>query len=115
MALYTYKCPECDIRTTISHPIPPPGTAMGRPEFCPGCGRDGEDMRRDYRTDKPQPAPVWQSHFNPSSGTVVSDRRQLQSDLDRKSDELYNRTGIEQRPVVLDRGDMAGMKAAVDE
>lgn len=31
----------------------------------------------------------------------------MQSDLDRAADALYERTGIEQRNVVVERGDMA--------
>jgi hypothetical protein len=62
-------------------------------------------MVRDYRTDAPQPAPMWPEHFNPSSGTVVRTERQLADDLKRKDEALYQRTGIEQRSVVVSAAD----------
>ena len=103
MPVYTYKCRTCFERAEIFRPI----DSHEQPPHCHICG---SHMRRDYRTDKPQPAPVWQSHFNPTTGTIVSDRKQMQSDMDRASDALYERTGIEQRNVVIDRADMKALK-----
>ena len=53
---------------------------------------------------------MWPEHYNPSTGTVVRSRAQLQSDLDRGAQEQFERTGIESRPVVVDRADMAALQ-----
>ncbi len=100
MALFTFRCVQCGTRQEVHGRV---GDTPGIP-ICRVCG---SMCRRDYRADKPQPAPVWQEHWNPSTGTVVSDKKRMQSDLDRASDALYERTGIEQRNVVVERGDMA--------
>lgn len=100
MAQFTFRCVQCGTPKVLFSPA---GTHPGIP-MCDVCG---SMCRRDYRADKPQPAPVWQEHFNPSTGTVVSDKKRMQSDLDRAADALYERTGIEQRNVVVERGDMA--------
>ena len=105
MPLYTYRCPHCEHRELVSRPInmetPPP--------ICTSCYTHSV-MKRDYRQDRPFTAPVWQAHFNPSTGTIVSDKKGMQSDMDRASEALYNRTGIEQRNVVIDRADMKAFK-----
>lgn len=102
MALYTYRCKNCGIRETVVELIAVYADGDNRPEC--SCGTAGR-MVRDYRTDKPQPAPMWPEHFNPSSGTVVRTRQQLQSDMSRNDDKLFERTGIEQRSVVVDYSD----------
>lgn len=117
MALYSYRCPMCGHTDTVSHPIaehdgftaPSCPTCIGVIGSTPMPGAQVA-MVRDYATDKPQPAPMWPEHFNPTTGTVVRSRKQLQSDMDRGADELYQRSGIESRPVVLDRADMLAMK-----
>lgn len=109
MALYTFKCRGCGASQTIQSSIE---NYPDRPSaHCVTCG---SEMVRDYRTDAPQPAAMWPEHLNPTTGTVVRDRRQLQSDMDRGADALYERTGIESRPVVVDRADMESLKAPVD-
>lgn len=105
MPLYTYRCPQCDNRELVSRPI----NVEAPGPICGHCDRHSP-MKRDYRTDRPFTAPVWQSHFNPSTGTIVSDKKQMQSDMDRASESLYERTGIEQRNVVIDRADMKALK-----
>lgn len=100
MALYTYRCPNCATSRTVQHPIADTPPA-------PSCYKHGDPtpMKRDYRADAPQPAPMWPEHFNPSSGTVVRTERQLADDLKRKDEALYNRTGVEQRSVVVSAAD----------
>lgn len=102
MPLYTFTCRRCRNSKTVSAPIADGPAAPP----CPVC-LDGTAMKRDYRTDAPQPAPMWPEHLNPSSGTVVRTKRQLADDLKRKDEALYARTGIEQRSVVVERGDTA--------
>jgi len=106
MALYTYRCRECGYERIVSIPIDEYDTTPA--PTCPSCAFH---MQRDYGADAPRPAPMWPEHFNPTTGTVIRDRKQMQSDLDRAADALYERTGIEQRPVVIDRADMADMRA----
>jgi hypothetical protein len=106
MPQYTFRCSECDNTQTISSSIREyPDVPNARCMVC----KAGE-MKRDYRTDAPQPAPMWPEHYNPSTGTVVRSRAQLQSDLDRGAQEQFERTGIESRPVVVDRADMAALQ-----
>lgn len=124
MAFYTYRCPRCDRRETVSRPI-----VAGSEHvvvLCVDCpkgdiaayGRDDIPvhsdvvMKRDYRTDSPQPAPMWPEHLNPTTNTVVRSRAQLQSDMDRQAAETFERTGIESRPVVVDRADLDSLRPA---
>lgn len=99
MALFTFRCRDCGHSIELHGPI-------GKSPLPPVCRWCGAMTRRDYRTDKPQPAPVWQEHWNPSVGGYVSDRRKMQSMMDRASDDLFERSGIEQKNVVVERGDM---------
>lgn len=94
MPTYTYRCPNCAATYTVTHSIAQHATAL--PVAC----RCSTTMVRDYRTDKPQPAPMWPEHLNPSTGTVVRTERQLADDLKRGDEQLYARTGIEQNSVV---------------
>lgn len=100
MALYSFTCPDCRTSTSIQVPIRHYDPDTHRP-VC-DCG---VSMLRDYRADAPQPAPMWPEHFNPSSGTVVRTERQLADDLKRKDEALFERTGIEQRSVVVSAAD----------
>lgn len=105
MPLYSFRCNLCDQTQTINSSIRDyPEVPNAR---CMAC-KAGE-MKRDYRADKPQPAPMWQEHYNPSTGTVVRSRQQLQDDLNRGAEESFNRTGIPSSPVVVDRADMAAL------
>lgn len=110
MALYSYRCPRCGEPRIMSHSIAEHDTLP--PPTCVSCTFFGDpiELVRDYRTDKPQPAPMWPEHLNPTTGTVVRTRQQLQSDMNRGAEELHARTGIESRPVVVDRGDMLAMR-----
>ena len=110
MALYSYRCPRCSETRIVSHTIAEHGDTP--PPDCVSCTFNGDptEMVRDYRTDKPQPAPMWPEHLNPTTGTVVRTRQQLQSDMDRGAADLFARTGVESRPVVIDRADMLSMR-----
>lgn len=106
MPLYSFRCTVCHNSTTISSSIsdyPDIPNAM-----CMRC-KQGE-MKRDYKADKPQPAPMWPEHYNPSTGTVVRTRRQMQDDLNRGAEEQYERTGIPSSPVVVDRADLPSFR-----
>lgn len=106
MPLYSFRCDQCGNAQTISSSIrdyPDVPAAM-----CMVC-KAGE-MKRDYKADKPQPAPMWPEHYNPSTGTVVRSRRQMQDDLNRGAEEQFERTGIPSNPVVVDRADMPSFK-----
>lgn len=104
MPAYTFKCWSCGNRDNIVSSIKDyPSMPEARCMKCHG------EMVRDYRADKPQPAPMWQEHYNPSTGTVVRSRQQLQDDLNRGAEENFNRTGIPSSPVVVDRADMAAL------
>lgn len=100
MPRYTYKCPACGEQRIVHRRI-------SDIEVPPRCTHDGlmMPMVRDYRTDNPQPAPMWPEHFNPSSGTVVRTRQQLADDFARNDEAVFERTGIEQRTVVVDAAD----------
>jgi hypothetical protein len=104
MPVYSFRCRSCNRYELLTSPIHTPP----EPHPC-GCQFDGM-MKRDYQADKPQPAPVWQEHWNPSVGGYVSDRRKMQDSMDRYNDNLFERTGIEQKNVVVDRADMDSLK-----
>lgn len=105
MPQYTFSCLMCDaVQTIVSSIKDYSDLPDAQCTLCHG------EMKRDYRTDAPQPAPMWPEHYNPSTGTVVRSRAQLQSDLDRGAQEQFERTGIESRPVVVDRADMAALQ-----
>lgn len=99
MPTYTYKCVHCATTRSVALTI---AEYARTPTAACSCGRT---MIRDYRADRPQPAPMWPEHLNPSSGTVVRTRQQLADDLKRKDADLYARTGIEQNSVVIEAGD----------
>lgn len=102
MPQYSFRCDQCGSTQTIHSSIKDyPDVPNAR---CMAC-KAGE-MKRDYKADKPQPAPMWPEHFNPSTGTVVRSRQQLQDDLNRGAEENFARTGIPSSPVVVDRADM---------
>lgn len=103
MPVYSFRCRMCGNFELITSPIHTP------PEPHPCVCGDGQ-LKRDYRADKPQPAPVWQEHWNPSVGDYVSDRTKMQDKMNRYSDDLYERTGIEQSNVVVDKVDMDTLK-----
>lgn len=104
MPLYTFKCKSCgNPHQIVSSIADYPTHPLAQCYNCHG------EMVRDYAADKPQPAPMWQEHYNPSTGTVVRSRQQLQDDLNRGAEENFNRTGIPSSPVVVDRADMAAL------
>lgn len=108
MALYSFRCRDCGTSATSSAPI-------GAEVLVPFCGACNRPMKRDYRADAPRPAPVWQEHFNPSAGCVVSDRKQLAAKLRQKSDEMSEYTGMEHRYVPVDRADIPEFADVTDK
>ena len=101
MPQYTFRCTGCGATQEIVSSI------KDYDEYpMAGCVKCHAGMKRDYKADKPQPAPMWPEHFNPSTGTVVRSRQQLQDDLNRGAEENFARTGIPSSPVVVDRADM---------
>ena len=105
MPLYTFRCTGCGNHQQIVSSIKEYASRpQARCTLCRG------ELVRDYRSDKPQPAPMWPEHFNPSVGQVVRSKRQMQDALNRHADEQFERTGIPSRPVVVDRADMAEFK-----
>lgn len=115
MPAYTYRCANCEHRVTRHQPISLYDPFD--PPICTNCSVRGDvtEMVRDYRTDSPQPAPIWPEHFNPSAGQVVRTRTQLADAFARNDEELFERTGIEQRTVVIDRADMTPPEATSPE
>lgn len=106
MPLYTFRCRGCGRTQTIQSSIANyPDTPSA---YCTVCH---SAMARDYKADKPRPAAMWPEHYNPSTGTVVRSRQQLQDDLNRGADDQFNRTGIPSSPVVVERGDMEAFRA----
>lgn len=102
MAVFSYRCPGCDARHSTVGAVgaDPPRV------YCETCDAW---MKRDYRTDRPLPAPVWQEHWNPSTNSLISDRKQLAAELRRKSDEASEHTGIAHSYVPVDRADIPSM------
>lgn len=76
-------------------------TREGHRTRCPAC-ETGTVMRQwGFRM-----APVMHAHLNHTTGTVVSDPRQFERDLRRKSEEMSERTGIPHNYVPADRNDV---------
>ena len=105
MPLYSFKCVGCGATQTIQSSI-----SDYDPQALIQCLKCRGAVVRDYRADKPQPAPMWPEHYNPSTGTVVRSRRQMQDDLNRGAEEQYERTGIPSNPVVVDRADLPSFR-----
>lgn len=99
MALYSFRCRECD---TVSFTQAPIGSEI----LTPRCSDCSLPMKRDYRADSPGVAPVWQEHFNPSTGTMISDKKQFAAQLREKSDYMSEKLGTEHRFVPVERADI---------
>lgn len=95
MALYEYKCPECQSRTTVQQH----GSRLEIP--CVACGFGGP-LKRVWNV---QIAPVMQAHYNISVGQEISDNKQFERVLREKSDQAWEKTGIPHRFVPVDRSD----------
>lgn len=108
MAIYEFRCRSCGwIEMYPTRDVD---------ELCARCLRG-----RMQRVWSFQMAPVWHAHPNHSTGTVVSDPRQFERDLARKSEEQTERTGIQHNYVPVDHSDTtklgvtdAGLKETYD-
>lgn len=101
MPIYEYRCyivcGDIDIFQKISdEPL----------KDCPECGHP---VRRVYGSIKM--APVMQEHFNHSVGKLISDPKQFDAELKRKSEEMTERTGMKHNYVAADMSDQTALKA----
>lgn len=97
MPTYEYRCPTCG-----------PVLRSERGDFIDcTCGATAK-RRWSF-----QMAPVMHSHFNTTVGREVSDHRQIERELARKSAEMTERTGVEHRYVPTTPGDVKAQ--ATDE
>lgn len=112
MPMYGFICPQCGATTEAFGPI-----RVGPPAMrCEACsviemvdGHHeivGTPMKRDYRTDAPFIAPVTQSVYSPSLGTMISDQRQVDEAMKRITEESVIRTGYEPKLVAHHRSEI---------
>lgn len=101
MPLYEYRCPQCDTRTTST-------TRADRvTRVCLSCGYSGPHQRVFSFSFKP----LLHSHFNHTTGTMISDMKQMRSELSRASDAATEQTGIPHNFQPLEPGDHAASGA----
>lgn len=95
MALFEYKCPECENRVI--------STLRGdRLEAdCPHCEAP-RVFKRVFSVVVRRPM---QEHFNPTVGMPISDEKQFARELRRKGDQYTERTGIETNYQPIDTRD----------
>lgn len=97
---YSYFCTVCgneDIDETFSY------VGDIGPHPCSVCG---SIMRRGFSFSFRR---SMQEHFNTSTGTYVSTRRDFEDDLKRKSEEASHRTGMDHNFVPVDMNDMKAL------
>lgn len=106
MPYYTYECPEHDC-FDVQFPFgeaPETVKCSVEEEYATGNDKEllpcGLDAKRIF--SGVNMAQVMQSHYNESTGTVVSSKRQHSDDLKRRSEEATLRTGIEHNFVPMD-------------
>lgn len=93
MTIYGYRCPVCDQTYTSSERC----DRLAEP--CRTCTHDGP-LHRDYRglaIHRPM-----LEHMNATLGKPISDMKQFNRELSRKSDELSAYTGVDQKLELLD-------------
>ena len=83
MAIYIFRCLGCSKVFEQTSRVP-----IG----CPDCG---SLVRRDYRTESVSFKPILHHHYHHAVGGPVSSMGQFRSELARKSEETWKRTGIE--------------------
>jgi len=98
MPLYEYRCKNCRaiLRTTSRRD-------SGQLS-CHACGRPLTRVWGFRLT------PVMHAHHNSTTGTVISDRRQFEAELRRKSDEATERTGAVHNYVPADMSDTKALR-----
>lgn len=102
MQVYLYQCRTCGAReesTTRGDTIGPCGRRYGD-IVCPG------EMRRRFQVSMPF---VMQEHFNSAVGGPISDQKQFESELRKKSDLASQHTGMEHKYVPVDMNDKKGL------
>lgn len=95
MRTYLYRCRTCDAECLLFEPADDAGP-------CEECMIEWRHMHGVWPEDPPlmkrvwqvQFAPIMQPHFNQTVGTVISDRRQMDRELRRASEEATDKTGI---------------------
>lgn len=98
MAIQQWKCYRCECIIDVHQPV---GQVPIPPEVCPDCEYD--DFGRVYNVQVVRPM---HEHLNSTTGTIVSDMKGFKSDLQRKSEDAYLRTGVEHNYEPLDYGDV---------
>lgn len=99
MALFEYKCPECENRV-ISHVR---GDRLDAD--CPHC-EEPREFRRVFSVSMQRPM---QEHFNHTVGQPISDPKQFARALSRKGEEYTERTGIETNYQPIDLQDRSAL------
>lgn len=97
MPLHDLRCSSCGSTREVYAPLHEPPA----PEPCP-CGGI---LRRVFHAPAVVHGPVTETHFNRAVGKVVRSTREFRSELSRKSDEMSERLGYEQRYVPVDYRD----------
>ena len=106
MPNYSYRCPNCGSRHTLTCDRDSP-VKLGYDEGhapCTECVYGS--YRRDYRGDRVHMAPVLQSHYNHTVGTEVHGHRDFREKLKILGAQNEARTGIESRLVPVDHEDL---------
>ena len=104
MTIYAYRCKSCraDIDSTFRgdrHPAP-----------CPACGA-ADTLARRFSISV---APGMPEHFNHTVGKPISSMAQMRSELSRKSDEYFDKTGIPTKFVPKEWGELGATGEGMD-
>ena len=106
MPAYSYRCPNCGSRHTITCDRDSP-TKRGYDEGHAPCNECAMgSYRRDYRGDSISFAPVLQSHYNHTVGTEVHGHRDFKEKLKILGAQQTARTGIESNLVPRDHEEL---------
>ena len=106
MPAYTYRCPNCGSRHTITCDRDS-STKRGYDEGHAPCNECAMgSYRRDYRGDRVSFAPVLQSHYNHTVGAEVHGHRDFKEKLKILGAQQTARTGIESNLVPRDHEEL---------
>lgn len=103
MPQYDYRCPECSDEFSQILDIEQYTRQREFPLECPSCPSH-PDLKRVFSFAH---QPGMESHFNPTTNSVISSSRQFASELSRASDEASQSSGIPHRYVPVDPRDLA--------